>query len=236
LSRYLLFFGIALIIITGCTKDLNPLRHTIIDWVGFVKLNGNTYEEMYNGVISDPDLVTERVVGVIKFKVDGNVTNPRYSIKNGDAGFLEKGTKLYAIEGLNEEVYIAGVDKNRINGYKVYYNDKDRKGWHFKDLDQQKIISIEIHKGREGENLLVKHEGSAVKSFLNLLNNSIGTNNYQPETKNGDPKSYRMVLFDGGPVAQIHHIFRDDNHYYWSPWDTNILDGAIEDFLELKEN
>ncbi len=230
MNRIVLVLGILLFMITGCTKDLNPLSHTIIDWVDFIKLNGNTYEGMYNGVISNPDLVTERIVGVIKFKVDENVTNPNYKTKNGDAAFLEKGTKLYAIEGLNEENYIAAVDKKRINGFRVFYNEEDngRKGWHFKDLDQQKIISIEIHEGYEGENLLVKHEGSAVKTFLNLLNDSTELNNYQPETKNGDPKSYR--------IAQIHHIFKDDNHYYWSPWDTNILDGSIEDFLVLKRN
>jgi hypothetical protein len=131
------------LMLSGCTKPLAPTQqHTIIDWVDFVKLNGMTYEGMNHSVVlADPDLVTDQAAGMIEFNVDQNVSNPSYQTKDGDAAFLEEGTILYTIEGIDPAYCIAVKDSSIINGYKIYRNRdyKEAAGWQFTDLDQTRV-------------------------------------------------------------------------------------------------
>ena len=60
-------------LLSGCS---NPITNStsihgnaIIDWVDFVKLDGNTYTDMFQCVIKDPSDVTNQVVGEVEFKV-----------------------------------------------------------------------------------------------------------------------------------------------------------------------
>jgi hypothetical protein len=225
----------AVLLLAGCTRDWNPLRHTIIDWVDFVKVDGNTYEHLYGTVLADANAISEQVVSEVRFKLDENVTNPNYKSKDGDAAFLEEGTKLYAIKGLTTDHYLAAADTDAINGYKIYFspNNGERKTWHFKDLIQADVMKIEVYEGYAGNNLIHSYKGVDVQEILSLLNSSEEKEDYQSRTLEGDASAYRVVIYDHSPVAQMHYIYKDDHSYFWHPWGTNVLDEKVGEYLTL---
>lgn len=57
--------------LSGCSNlNTNSIHgHAVIDWVDFVKLSGDSYPGLFEGVIKDPNDVTIQVVGEVKFKV-----------------------------------------------------------------------------------------------------------------------------------------------------------------------
>jgi hypothetical protein len=232
-----LLLALAILVLASCAKPLFSTQNTIIDWVDFVKLNGMTYEGMHHSaVLADPGLVTDQVAGVVKFNVEQNVSNPSYQIKDGDAAFLEKGTELYVIAGIDPE-YCIGVKNNSvINGYKIYRNRDYESGpsWKFQDLDQSKVKTIKIYEGYNGSEQLVEYKGEEILQILDLLNSSEQVLNYEPYTKEGDLKYYRMVLMDGNPIVQVHTVNKDDINYYWHPDSTQLLSVSISEYLRAE--
>ena len=208
--------------------------NTVIDWVDFVKVGGNQYESLYSLAVADPKHVTDEVIGKVEFTVSGNISDPGYRIKDGDAAFLPVGTPLYAIEGLDPERFAAAEDDSMIHGYKVYFNRENEEGrtWHYRDLDQDAVVAVEVYTGYTAPEKLAEFSGESVKDILMLLNESKQDSSYMPSTAEGDPAEFRLIFYDGSRLAQVHRIYRDDLHYYWSPWDTNIIDDAIGAYLE----
>lgn len=131
------------VLLTGCRTT--PFdRHTIIEWVDFIKWDGIEYNGIYSAVISDENYI-ENKLGKTKFKVADNVTNPNYKIKDGDAAFHEKGTEVFTIKGYPN--FIAVKDSDVINGYRVYFSrDKLEYEWHFKDMPIEKVHLVEIYR------------------------------------------------------------------------------------------
>ena len=67
-----------------------------IDWVNFIQVGSTQY---VTGPQMTPDALQESDLGPVyarvKFKVSGNVCDPTYKIKDGDAAFLDPGTPFY---------------------------------------------------------------------------------------------------------------------------------------------
>ena len=94
---------IVVMLLGGCSR-FNPDsfgQSSTIDWVDFVKLHGKSYTGTFQSVIGDAAAVTPQVVGEVSFKVAEVVTNPSYRTKDGDAAFLDIGTKLYRVDGFD---------------------------------------------------------------------------------------------------------------------------------------
>jgi hypothetical protein len=66
-------------------------------------------------VIQESDLGP--VYAHVKFKVSGNVCDPNYRLKDGDAGFLDAGTPVYQVTGQQPGEQLAA----RFNGRIVVY-------------------------------------------------------------------------------------------------------------------
>lgn len=96
---------IGLSMLGGCSDW--QYRATVIDWVDFVKTDDGMYRGQWNAVLRDPDTVTQEIVSTVKKKLDENVHNPDYSSKPGDSAFLNKGTKLYRVEGFEPKDVVA---------------------------------------------------------------------------------------------------------------------------------
>jgi hypothetical protein len=77
-----------------------PACSAQIDWVNFVEVGSTQYVA---GSGASPDVLQESDLGPVyahvKFKVSGNVCDPNYRIKDGDAAFLEPGTPIYQVAG-----------------------------------------------------------------------------------------------------------------------------------------
>ena len=73
--------------------------NTMIDWVNFIQVGSTQY---VSGIEAD-SLLQESELGPVyadvKFKVSGNVCDPSYKPKDGDAAFLDPGTPIYEVRG-----------------------------------------------------------------------------------------------------------------------------------------
>lgn len=95
-----------------------PACSAQIDWVNFVEVGSTQYVA---GLGASPDALQESDLGPVyahvKFKVSGNVCDPNYRVKDGDAAFLEPGTPIYQVAGRPPSEELAA----RFNGSFVVY-------------------------------------------------------------------------------------------------------------------
>jgi hypothetical protein len=88
-----------------------------IDWVNFVQVGSTQYVAGPESpsVIQESDLGP--VYAHVKFKVSGNVCDPNYRLKDGDAAFLDAGTPIYQVNGHAPSEELAA----RFNGNVLLY-------------------------------------------------------------------------------------------------------------------
>ena len=56
----------------------------------------------------------------VKFKVSGNVCDPNYRVKDGDAAFLDPGTPIYQVIGYPPSEQLAARLNGRVVLFRVY--------------------------------------------------------------------------------------------------------------------
>lgn len=104
-----IFSMVITMIFIGC----QPVKKQVcIDWVDAIKINGKVYSNNYRQVITDEKII-DKEIDVVKFKVAENVNDPEYRLKDGDATFLQPGTKIFSVKG---------YDKNKAAAVKVGVN------------------------------------------------------------------------------------------------------------------
>ncbi|NEN82397.1 hypothetical protein [Paenibacillus elgii] len=238
-----LLLCLLLLVLPACNAKTDPLKteNTIIDWVDFVKLNGKEYSGVYEAAAASLDAVTDEVVGIVKFRVEGAVTNPGYATKDGDAAFLQEGTRLYAVKGYPDHSLIAAKADNEVGGYKLY-SARNADGnlahtWSYKDLPAERVTRIDVYvysKQAGAWQRFRSLERADTGLFMELLGHGQKKENYWPAMTGGDPKEYRIVFQTGEPVAHKQSLFRDDNYYYFHPSDTEVLPEEIGRFLTTR--
>ena len=91
---------------------------TQIDWVDFIEVGTTQYVA---GLTGSPTTLQESdlgpVVAKVKFKVEGNVCDPNYRPKDGDAAFLDPGTPIYQVNGHPSSELLAARRAGRIVAY-----------------------------------------------------------------------------------------------------------------------
>ena len=90
-----------------------------IDWVDFVQIGSTQYVAgpAPTAELKEGDLGP--VVTHVKFKVDGNVCDPAYRPKDGDAAFLDPGTPIYEVSGRPVGQFVAARRGGVIELYQV---------------------------------------------------------------------------------------------------------------------
>jgi hypothetical protein len=109
---------LSLLFITGCQLPGGTATcNTMIDWVNFVQVGSTQYVAGPESsvVLQESDLGP--VYAKVKFKVSGNVCDPNYKLKDGDAAFLDPGTEIYQVNGHAPTQELAA----RFNGQIVAY-------------------------------------------------------------------------------------------------------------------
>jgi hypothetical protein len=107
----------ALLFITGCQLPGSTTCNTSIDWVNFIQVGSTQYVAGpgWSVALQEGDLGP--VYAKVKFKVSGNVCDPNYKLKDGDAAFLDSGTEIYQVNGHAPTQELAA----RFNGQIVAY-------------------------------------------------------------------------------------------------------------------
>lgn len=111
---------LAVILIAACqlpgsTPNCSNVQ---IDWVNFIQIGSTQYVA---GLTQSPAVLQETDLGPVyahvKFKVSGNICDPNYRLKDGDAAFLDVGTPIYQVNGQPPAKQLAA----RFNGQIVAY-------------------------------------------------------------------------------------------------------------------
>lgn len=236
MRRMVVLLFSAIFILTACSafpKDLNPFRQTIIDWEEFIKINGEEYERIRHGVIADPREIGQQI-GTVNYKLSGNVTNPHYKPKDGDASHLDKGTIIYAVK--NEPALVAVKDGTEINGYQVFYNADDSQSyvWHYQHMPKDQVSKVELYyRQSDGRRTLIKRltDHETIKQFVAVLDDGQFDDTFSPNISKRDPTTYDMVFYTESSIANRYSMFFDGTHYYWHPSNTAILPDEIRQYL-----
>jgi hypothetical protein len=88
-----------------------------IDWVDFIQVGSTEYVAGLTSATGVEESELGDVVAHVKFKLDGNVCDPSYRRKDGDAAFLEPGTAIYAVVGRPASQVLAAHRDGRLIEY-----------------------------------------------------------------------------------------------------------------------
>ncbi|WP_026693191.1 hypothetical protein [Peribacillus kribbensis] len=223
---------LAVWLLTGCSSNL----HTgiSIDWVDFIVWDGEEYDGMFTGALADPAYVG-RELGKVKFKVAEKVYDPEYKTKNGDAAFLEKGTRLYSVKGRPDLIAVPSQDS--IKGYKLYGSSDTPYKLNFKDIPIDKVRKIEIYKTsmtERAELLSTMENRNKMNQLYQLLSSSKEDSSFQPDSAEKDSVQYKLIFYTGDPVAIQFDLDFDGKTYYWFPEDISIVPQEIDGFIRAK--
>jgi hypothetical protein len=113
--------GIALVLLTACqlpgsAKECSTVQ---IDWVDFIQIGSTQYVAGPGAPTTLQESELGPVVGHVKFKVAGNVCDPNYHPKDGDAAFLEPGAPIYEVVGRPSSQAVAAKRNGQIRIYEA---------------------------------------------------------------------------------------------------------------------
>ena len=110
----------ALLLMAACqVSGSSPTCNAQIDWVNFIQVGTTQYVAGPQAptVLQETDLGP--VYTHVKFKVSGNVCDPNYRLKDGDAAFLDAGTPIYQVNGQRPAEQLAARFSGQIVVYKA---------------------------------------------------------------------------------------------------------------------
>lgn len=228
-----LMIAAILMLLAGCSRQERDgiTVQAEIDWVDFVMLNGHSYTGLYNSIIADPANVTEEEAGRTAFKVADVVSNPDYTIKDGDAAFLPIGTVLYKVKGYTADQLIAAKNKDRIGGYSLYAENEFVKTvqLHYGDIPKDKTVRIELYRGQETKTYKSLRD-SEKDRFIQLLDAGRDVEMYT--SLQDSARYYHMVFYTDGPLAYSFTILDDGSQVCFYPMGTRLVDSAIRPLLQ----
>jgi hypothetical protein len=119
-SRVVVVLGVLLLTAACQLPGSSPTCNAQIDWVNFIQVGTTQYVA---GLTQSPTVLQESDLGPVfahvKFKVSGNVCDPNYRLKDGDAAFLDAGTPIYQVNGQPPAQQLAARFSGQIVVYKA---------------------------------------------------------------------------------------------------------------------
>jgi hypothetical protein len=96
-----------------------PTCSAAIDWVNFIQVGSTQYVAGVGPLETLQETDVGPVYARVKFKVSGNVCDPGYKLKDGDAAFLDPGTPIYQVNGQPPGKELAARFAGSIVAYKA---------------------------------------------------------------------------------------------------------------------
>ncbi|NRF92951.1 hypothetical protein HQN89_18395 [Paenibacillus frigoriresistens] len=147
------------------------------------------------------------------FKVEGNVLDSEYNIKDGDAAFLEKGTAIFELIGYPNWEVVAVVDLFGVNGYRIFV--EQNKQFNFGQPAEEKVKKVQIAEvDQQGKEVIADLSWGSASFFMSVLNRSVQSDSFIPSRVLGHSKSYQLLLDTGEVIGYKSYIYFDGDHYY----------------------
>jgi hypothetical protein len=175
------FAALGMLILLGLSSCTSPFglnssgSHPQIDWVDFVQFHGIQYMGQRFSPSQSKQLQEKNlgpVFSMVTFKVSGNVTELGYQIKDGDAAFLDAGTKVYMVKGYQPWFRLAAHSRGVIVLYEVTQNPKAKWGAQLLDIHGN-VRFISINSEQDGvTELAVIKDPQQVAMLMTLIENA----------------------------------------------------------------
>jgi hypothetical protein len=111
----------ALVFLSGCQLPGSSAGcgAVQIDWVDFIQVGSTRYLAGPGSptILRQSDLGP--VVARVRFRVAGNVCDPGYRVKDGDAAFLDPGTPIYEVTRKPADQVLAAERNGQIESYEA---------------------------------------------------------------------------------------------------------------------
>ncbi len=213
----LVWLGVAVLLavgLPGCgpaarTPTPTPKRppSVFIDWADFLHFSGIMY------VSTDPHLgraITQGDLGpqlyTVRFKVNGNVSDPSYRAKDGDAAFLDPGTPVYALQAYAPTFRLAAPRVDRLlTLYEANFNPAARTGADQLDLaGKVRAIAIRSAADQRTELGAITDAGQVVELVAMILRAPVDQAASSP-----DGVRYALVFQFADGTATVRIYFPD---------------------------
>ncbi len=207
-----LFFTISLLCLfsfSSCivTQTTSPGKshgtNAIIDWVDFIKFAGITYLAQSSG-----NPLKETALGpqwnTIKHRLEGNVDDPAYQSQDGDAAFLNAGTRVYTVKGYRPTFRLATYTNRGIILFEADSNPRAKKGADLLDIGEKvRYIGINSDQNENIELAAIKDNATVSPLITMILEASVNQRNMSVGNKR-----YVLVfrLLDGTVVKSMYHV------------------------------
>ncbi len=175
----------------------------IIDWVNFVRFGGITYLASSDAgrELQPADLGAK--FATVRFRLDGNVHDPGYQTRDGDAAFLDAGTPLYRVQGYAATFRLAARQDGRIVLYEADTNPHAKAGADLLDIGgkvQSIAVTDDINSGRPVATL---SDGRLIATLVRLLL-SAPVNQSRQSADSGARDFLAFHLADGTQVSRVY--------------------------------
>jgi hypothetical protein len=200
---FILIVLVSMLIHVGCSS------YTIIDWVSFIKFNGITYLQVRPGQtqgLAQTDLGAE--FAQVQFKLSGNVHDPSYRSKNGDAAFLEPGTSVFTVNGYQPTFRLAVPQNGEILLFEANTNPQARAGRDLLDI-AGKVQYIGVNSEIDGlTELAAIHEPQLVTRLVAMvLDAPVNQQPHEMPTPEEEERYFiAFHLKDGTAVIRSHWL------------------------------
>jgi hypothetical protein len=223
-----------LLAVSGCRTPSPPeTSYSIIDWADVIRLDGRDYVSVFDSALADPAGVGTEA-GRITHRLEGNVHDPGYNLRNGDAAFWDKGTVVYEVKGFADRSLLAVPDPSIPGGYRLY-GERGRisaGSRNFDRMPRDQAVAIDRYRyASDGKaERIGSIEGGSVRNVLALLDRG-SAGSYKPADAAGTPTRYSFVFQTGDPIGYRIDIYHDGVRYYWYRNDTQALPDEIGTYM-----
>lgn len=207
-KRALLLVVLAVYMVIGF-GGCSLFRHDIvIDWVNFVRFGGISYLASVDaGRDLQPADLGARFA-TVRFRLDGNVSDPNYQSQDGDAAFLDAGTPIYRVQGYVPTFRLAAHQGGRIVLFEADTNPHAKTGAHLLDIGgkvQSIVVTDDISGGVPVATLADAH---LVTTLVALLLSAPVDQSRQ----SGDSGARYFLSFHLADGTQVSRLYLPDAH------------------------
>lgn len=206
-----IIINIVLISTVGCGISAGTKG---IDYANTFMLKGVNYIED-NKVITDEKIIGLEV-GTIKYNLVDGKANSKYHLKDGDATFLEVGTKIYSLKYMNEKDYVAAKKDGIWLIYKALLensNDTAPSGNGITE-DTFKATALIVEKSGDAQSIRIEDK-EKIKKVVEGIKNGVETKETIGYPQEND-YSFYFLIPDKNGIGQI--VYK----YYFKFQDINL--------------
>jgi hypothetical protein len=175
-----------------------------IDWVDFIKVKETMYTSL--GAPGGRQL-TEADLGpvhaTVRFQLEGNVRDPNYKAKDGDAAFLAPGTQIRTVKGYDPKFRLAVLRQGQVVLYEAENSPAAKTGADLYDLEG-KVATIGIGSAMDGSQIAEIKDPAQVDMIVKAILAApvIPEKDRTGEAMGSDLGYFLILHFQDGTVLQ----------------------------------